>query len=51
MERITGFHQSDFDPEDGFQDFVDTCEEWWRKQSIEEKINIWREYIYPQDEY
>lgn len=51
MERITGYHQSDFDPDEGFQDFVDACEEWWCKQSIEEKINIWREYIDPQDEY
>lgn len=43
MERITGFHQSDFDPEDGFQDFVDACNAFWHALSDEQKINLWNE--------
>ena len=43
MERITGFHQSDFDPEDGFQDFVDACNAFWHALPDEQKINLWNE--------
>ncbi|MFS2717026.1 hypothetical protein AAH068_19150 [Bacteroides uniformis] len=28
MERITGCRQTDFSPEDGYQEFVDACNEW-----------------------
>lgn len=41
MERITGYRQDDFDPEDGYQDFVDICDNWWESLSIEEKTLLW----------
>jgi hypothetical protein len=41
MEFITGFRQIDFSPEDGYQDFVDACDEWWDKLKISEKRNIY----------
>ena len=41
MERITGYRQDDFDPEDGYQDFVDVCDNWWESLSIEEKTLLW----------
>jgi len=41
MERITGFWQSDFNPEDGYQAFVDACDEWWSGLSEDEKIATW----------
>ena len=44
MERITGFRQVDFSPEDGCQEFVDTCDEWWDEKSYDEKRMIWKEY-------
>ncbi|MBP3529485.1 MAG: hypothetical protein J6K02_12605 [Alistipes sp.] len=44
MERITGLRQSDYDPEDGCQAFVDACEAWWSGQSEEDQIRIWKEY-------
>lgn len=41
MERLTGYRQDDFDPEDGYQDFVDACNNWWKAMSDEEKIEVW----------
>ena len=41
MEYLTGYRQVDFDPEDGFQDFVDACNSWWNELSTEEKICLW----------
>jgi len=40
MERVTGCRQSDFDPEDGCQAFIDACGEWWMGKTTEEKISI-----------
>jgi hypothetical protein len=45
MEIVTGYRQSDFDPEEGYQAFVDACEDWWKQVSQKEKIQIWKEYI------
>jgi hypothetical protein len=44
MERITGFRQSDFDPADGCQAFVDACDTWWDELDTEEKTEIWMKY-------
>ena len=43
-ERITGLQQSDYDPENGYQAFVDACETWWNGQSEEDQIRLWKEY-------
>lgn len=43
MERITGFCQDDFSPEDGYQEFVDACNNWWKAKSYDEKRVIWKE--------
>jgi hypothetical protein len=40
MEKITGFRQLDFNPEDGYQDFVDVCDNWWEKSTSEFKLDI-----------
>ena len=44
MEQITGFRQTDFDSEDGFQDFVDACNTFWNQLNEEEKTKIREEY-------
>lgn len=44
MEIITGFRQSDFNPEDGYQDFVDACDEWWNSLSYADKLFIYNDY-------
>lgn len=44
MERITGFRQGDFSPEDGYQDFVDACDEWWDKLNCKQKLSLYREF-------
>lgn len=44
MERLTGYRQDDFGPEDGYQDFVDACNNCWDALSIEEKICLWIKY-------
>ena len=43
MEELTGLRQLDYDPEDGYQAFVDACEAWWNSHSENEKITIWKE--------
>ncbi len=41
MERITRLRRSEFSPKDGYQDFVEVCEQWWKDtQQVE------REYVY-----
>ena len=44
MEIITGYRQLDFDPEDGYQKFVDACDKWWESLPKREKIELWKEY-------
>ena len=43
MERITGYRQIDFSPEEGFQAFVDACHEWWNGKTNDEKISVYFE--------
>ena len=38
MERRTGFRMTDFNSEDGYQEFVDACDEWWDKLPLNEKM-------------
>ena len=44
MERISGFRQDVFSPEDGYQDFVDACNNWWRRQGYKGQRSIWTTY-------
>jgi len=44
MALITGFRQYEFNPEDGYQEFVDACDNYWDLLDRDEKIRIWREY-------
>jgi hypothetical protein len=44
MEKITRFRQFDFDPDEGYQAFVDACDEFWENLSTEDKKEIWEEY-------
>ncbi len=41
MERLTCYRQPDYDPADGYQTFVDTCNGWWDGKTTEEKISIY----------
>ena len=41
MERITRYRQLDFDPDEGYQAFVDACNEWWNEKNTDEKIAIY----------
>ena len=43
LELITHYRQDDFSPEDGYQDFVDACDEWWNNLSLEEKEDTYNE--------
>jgi hypothetical protein len=44
MERITRLRQSDFSHENGYQSFVDACEQWWHKTPQVEKDYIYSYY-------
>lgn len=41
MERVTRYRQLDFDPDEGWQAFVDACNEWWNGKTTDEKISIY----------
>ena len=46
MEKITRLIQSDFNPEDGYQEFVDACDNWWENLSKEDKQDVYNNYGY-----
>ena len=43
MEKITGYSQADFSPEDGYQEFVDACDAWWEWIDEQDKIDYYLE--------
>ena len=43
MEKVTRFMQIDFNPEDGYQDFVDACDNWWEGLSKEDKQDVYND--------
>ncbi len=45
MEKISKYRQSDFSPEDGCQDFVDACDEWWQGLNKAEKMRYYCSYV------
>ncbi|MDR2191293.1 MAG: hypothetical protein LBO62_00220 [Endomicrobium sp.] len=44
MEKITGYKQDNFNSEDGYQDFVDVCERYWKALPKEDKLEKYKEY-------
>jgi hypothetical protein len=44
MECITGFRKSDFNPTDGYWDFVDACDKWWDSLSYTDKVSIYKKF-------
>lgn len=44
MEEITGFRMADFSPEDGYQEFVDACNDWWDWIDLDNKIIYYQMY-------
>ena len=44
MEAITGLRQSQFNPSDGSQAFVDACDSYWENLTAAEKITLHHEY-------
>ncbi|MDR1370099.1 MAG: hypothetical protein LBJ72_08275 [Dysgonamonadaceae bacterium] len=44
MENITGYRQFEFDPEDGYQAFVDACNNYWNSLSRDGKTCIWEKF-------
>lgn len=43
MEKATGYSRFDFEPDDGYQDFVDACDRWWLTRSDEQKKSAYKE--------
>jgi hypothetical protein len=44
MEFVTGYSQGLFSPEDGYQDFVDACDEYWNNLKYSAKLALYKEY-------
>lgn len=41
LEKVTGFIQTDYSPEDGYQDFVDVCEDWWSGLTMQQRKEVY----------
>jgi hypothetical protein len=41
MAVITGYRQFEFDPEDGYQEFIDACNNYWQNLTAKEKLEKW----------
>lgn len=44
MEQITRLRTCNFCEEDGYQEFIDVCNEFWKQLPLEEKITIYNEF-------
>lgn len=44
MEYITGYRQYEFSPEDGYQDFIDACDEYWDKLKYADKVYLYKQF-------
>ena len=44
LERVTGFVQTDYSPEDGYQDFVDACEDWWADLTPSQRKEVYESH-------
>lgn len=44
LEDITGYRQTDFSPEQGYQDFVNACNEYWNELPVLERKKIWKKH-------
>ena len=44
LEKITGYRQNDFSSEDGYEDFVVVCNDFWNNLSYTEKVAIYKEF-------
>lgn len=44
MEEVTGFRMMDFSPEDGYQEFVEVCNDWWDWLDLDNKIIYYQLY-------
>ena len=43
MQLITGFRQYEFNPDDGYQEFVDACDNYWDSLDTERKLWLYNE--------
>lgn len=43
-ERIIGCRQTDFSSENGYQEFTDTCNEWWNELPALGKKKVWKRH-------
>ncbi len=41
LEKVTGLVRSDYLPDDGYQDFVDDCKDWWEDLTLNQKKEIY----------
>jgi DNA-directed RNA polymerase subunit RPC12/RpoP len=44
MESVSRYCQTDFEPDEGYQAFVDACDEWWEALSLSEKQEFYKQY-------
>ena len=42
MKLVTGFSYYEFNPEDGYQEYVDYCDEIWDNMTYREKLSAYK---------
>lgn len=42
LEKATGFSRWDYEPDEGYQEFVDVCDAWWLTLTLEQRKNVYR---------
>jgi len=44
LAKILGYKYYEFSPEDGYQEYVDFCDEWWESLSYKDKLAVYNEH-------
>ena len=44
MEFVTGYCQHTFSPEDGYQEYVDFCDNWWDSLTYNQKLSVYKDH-------
>lgn len=44
LAKILGYKYYEFNPEDGYQEYVDFCDKWWDGLTYNEKLSVYNDY-------
>ncbi len=44
MADILGYKFYEFSPEDGYQEYVDFCDNWWNSLTYNQKLSVYKDH-------